>query len=244
MTTPVSPDPISMEDINLELDLFTPSANLELKNDFYQISQNSGGVALMYHNLSMTANNATTAKVAIYDPYNANANMTMSNWYNYTRDAEVVMTYSVQNNGTGYAIQVTVVILDMNGTNVGTIFFGTVQNNTTSSGTSTGPQALTSVGSSGYKIELNQVDIIGIPPGNPVNVVTVNFAVTASDTDGVGAATTRTTTNPGAYSQYGNYIGPPPPPNPPPPFPPTVIVDTSGGLIAINKRTTVSIVIS
>ena len=66
MTTPVSPDPISMEDINLELDLFTPSANLELKNDFYQISQNSGGVALMYHNLSMATNNTTTAKVAMH----------------------------------------------------------------------------------------------------------------------------------------------------------------------------------
>ena len=240
MTTPVLGD-ISMEDINLELDLFAPAANLELKNDFYQISQNTGGVALMYHNLSMATGNATTAKVAIYDPYNANANMTMSNWYNYTRDAQVVMTYSVQNNGTGYTIQVGVGILDMNGTNVGTIFSGQVANNTTSSGTSVGPPALTTIGSSGYKIELAQVDILGMPPGSSV---TVSFSVTASDTDGVGAGTTRSTTNPGNYTQDGPYAGPPPPPPPLPPFTPTVIVDTSGGLIAINKRTTVSIVIS
>ena len=240
MPTPPNGE-ISMEDINLELDLFTPSANLELKNDFYQISQNTGGVALMYHNLSMTANNATTAKVAIYDPYNANANMTMSNWYNYTRDAQVVMTYSVQNNGTGYTIQVGVGILDMNGTNVGTIFFGQVANNTTSSGTSTGPAALGTIGSAGYKIELAQVDILGMPPGSSK---TVSFSVTASDTDGVGAGTTRTTTNPANYTQDGPYAGPPPPPPPLPPFSPTIIVDTSGGNIAINKRTTVSIVIS
>ena len=244
MTTPSSGE-ISMEDINLELDLFTPAANLELKNDFYQISQNTGGVALMYHNLSMATNNATTARVAIYNPYNANQNMTMSNWYNYTRDAEVVMTYSVQvASSVGYNVDVSVGIVDMNGTNVGTIFSGIVNNNTTSSGTSTGPPALTTIGSAGYKIELAQVDIIGIPPSNPVTTVTVNFSVTASDTDGVGAGTTRTTTNPGAYSQNGLYTGPPPDPPPSPPFFPTVIVDTSGGLIAINKRTTVSIVIS
>ena len=245
MPTPPNGE-ISMEDINLELDFTTPGpgANLDLKNDFYLTSQNSGGAALMYHNLSMATNNATTAKVAIYDPYNANANMTISNWYNYTRNAEVVMTYSVQNNGTGYNILVGVGILDMNGDNVGTIFFGVVNNNTTESGTSLGPSALGTIGSAGYKIELAQVDILGIPPSNPVTTVTVNFSVTASDTDGVGAGTTRTTTNPGAYSQDGNYTGPPPPPPPSPPFTPAVIVDTSGGLIAINKRTTVSIVIT
>jgi len=235
MTTPSNGD-ISMEDINLELDLFTPAANLELKNDFYQISQNTGGVALMYHNLNMATGNATTAKVAIYDPYNANANMTMSNWYNYTRDAQVVMTYSVQvASSVGYNVQVAVGILDSTGTNVGTIFSGVVQNNTTSSGTSTGPAALTNIGSSGYRIELAQVDILGMPPSTSK---TVSFSVTASDTDGVGGGTTRTTTNPGNYTQAT------PPPFPTPPFTPTVIVDTSGGLIAINKRTTVSIVIS
>lgn len=242
MTTPGSGE-ISMDDINVELDFTTPGpgANLDLKNDFYLTSQNSGGSALMYHNLNMATGNATTARVAIYNPYNANANMTMSNWYNYTRDAQVVMTYSVQNNGTGYDIQVGVGILDMNGTNVGTIFSGVVNNNTTSSGTSVGPSALTTIGSSGYKIELAQVDVQGMPPGSSV---TVSFSVTASDTDGVGAGTTRSTTNPGNYTQQGPYIGPPPPPPPLPPFTPTVIVDTSGGLIAINKRTTVSIVIS
>jgi len=230
-----------MDDINTELDLFTPAANLDLKADFYNTANTGGGNGLMYHNLSMATGNATTAKVAIYDPYNANANMTMSNWYNYTRDAEVVMTYSVQNNGTGYTIQVGVGILDMNGTNVGTIFFGQVANNTTSSGTSVGPPALTIIGSAGYKIQLDTVGILGMPPGSSV---TVSFSVTASDTDGVGAGTTRTTTNPANYTQNGPYAGPPPPPPPLPPFTPTVIVDTSGGLIAINKRTTVSIVIS
>ena len=114
-------------------------------------------------------------------------------------------------------------------------------NSTTSSGTSVGPPALTTIGSAGYKIELAQVDILGMPPGSSK---TVSFSVTASDTDGVGAGTTRTTTNPANYTQDGPYAGPPPAPPPLPPFSPTIIVDTSGGEIAINKRTTVSIVIS
>lgn len=58
-----------MSEINTELDLILPVLNLELKNDFYQISQNSGGAGLMYHNLSMASGNSTTAKNAIYDPY-------------------------------------------------------------------------------------------------------------------------------------------------------------------------------
>ena len=235
MPTPPNGE-ISMEDINLELDLFTPSSNLDLKNDFYLTSQNSGGAALMYHNLSMATNNATTAKVAIYDPYNANANMTISNWYNYTRDAEVVMTYSIENNGTGDDFTITVAIIDSTGANVGIIFSGVVQNNTTESGTSVGPSALGTIGSAGYKIIIDQFDFF-LAPGTSN---TATFTITASDTDGVGAATTRTVITPAAFTQ--SYI-PPAPPGPP--FPTnTVIVNTSGGEIAINKRTTVSIVIT
>ena len=101
MTTP-NTGAISMNDINLELDLFTPSANLDLKADFYNTANTGGGNGLMYHNLNMASGNATSAKVAIYDPLTANANMTMSNWYNYTRDIGMVMTYLITNNTNCY----------------------------------------------------------------------------------------------------------------------------------------------
>jgi hypothetical protein len=251
MTLPISGQ-ISMEDINIELDLILPQVNLELKGDFYNLANTGGGTGLMYHNLNMDNNNTTSAKVAIYDPLTANSNMSMSNWYNYTRDIGMVMTYLITNNSS-YNVTINLVIWDQNDTSVGTIFNGVII-----TGTNTGTQTvdtglLTITGgagiSSGYRVAIQDVTFSPgpnpIPPPPPV-IPSSTFSVTitvdsASDTDGVGAGTTRTTYGPFTYSETQNQ---PPAPSPPTPFTASKAVDTSGGLIYVNKRTTVSITIS
>jgi hypothetical protein len=252
MTTPNTPDAISMVDINSELDLLTPAINIDLKADLYNTANAGGGVGLMYHNLNMATNNTTTAKVAIYDPLTANADMTMSNWYNYTRNTGMVMTYLITNSSP-YNVNFDLVIWDQNDTSQGTIFSGliTTGSNTGTQTVNTGLLTITGGGgiSSGYRIAIQDVTFSPgpnpVPPAPPV-IPSNTFAVTitvdsASDTDGVGAGTTRTTYGPFSYSETQNQ---PPAPSPPTPFTPSKAVDTSGSLIFVNKRTTVSITIS
>ena len=251
MTTP-NTGAISMTAINSELDLLTPAINIDLKADLYNTANTGGGVGLMYHNLNMATNNTTTAKVAIYDPLTANADMTMSNWYNYTRNIGMVMTYLITNSSP-YNVNFDLVIWDQNDTAQGTIFTGAI-----AGGTNTGTQTvdtglLTITGgagiSSGYRIAIQNVTFSpgpNPPPPAPPVLPSNTFAVTitvdsASDTDGVGAGTTRTTYGPFSYSETQNQ---PPAPSPPTPFTASKAVDTSGSLIFVNKRTTVSITIS
>jgi len=238
MTTPNTPDPISMEDINFELDLLTPATNIDLKADLYNTANSGGGLGLMYHNLNMDTNNTTSAKVAIYDPLTANANMTISNWYNYTRNIGMVMTYLITNSSS-YNVTIDLVIWDTNNNTQGTIFFGTVNasSNTGTQTVDTGLLSLSGVMSSGYRVVVQTVDFQ--PGPGPGQTFSVSLSVaSASDTDGVGAGTTRTTYSLGSYSQSGL----PTPPSPA--YTPTVAVDTSGGLIFVNKRTSVSITIT
>jgi hypothetical protein len=237
MTTPASGE-ISMIDINTELDLLTPAINIDLKADLYNTANTGGGTGLMYHNLNMDNNNTTSAKVAIYDPLTANANMSISNWYNYTRDIGMVMTYLITNNSS-YNVLINVGIWDTNDTNQGTIFNGNVNanSNTGTQTLDTGLTTLFSNMSSGYRIAVQDVQFQ--PPPGPGQTFSVSLSTdSASDTDGVGAGTTRTTYSLGSYSQSG----PPAPPSPP--YTPTKSVDSSGGLIFVNKRTTFEITIT
>ena len=237
MTTPNSGD-ISMVDINTELDLLTPAINIDLKADLYNVANTGGGLGLMYHNLNMDTNNTTTAKVAIYDPLTANANMAMSNWYNYTRNIGMVMTYLITNSSS-YGVLMDLVIWDTGNNTQGTIFMGNVaaSSNTGTQTVDTGLLSLSGVMSSGYRVVVENVTFQ--PPPGPGQTFSVSLSVaSASDTDGVGAGTTRTTYTLPGYSESG-------PPSPPPtPYTATVAVDTSGNLIYVNKRTTVSITIS
>jgi len=234
MTTPSSGD-IKMTEINTELDLYTPAQNISMAG-FYGIAPNTGGSALMFHNLSMAPGNSTTAKVAIWDNYNAGTNYAITNWYNYTRDVDVVMTYDITNNS-AYTVNFNVGIWDMNDANVGTVFNGILNPTDNPTGTSTGPLALTIVGSSGYRITIQDIQFVPGPPPPPGTTYSVNITInSASDTDGVGGGTTRTTYGPFSYSETSG--------NPPTPFTPSKAVDTSGNLIAINKRTSVTITIS
>jgi hypothetical protein len=239
MTTPAS-GAISMIDINSELDLLTPAINIDLKADLYNTANTGGGTGLMYHNLNMASNNTTSAKNAIYDPLTANANMPISNWYNYTRNTGMVMTYLITNSSS-YDVNIDLNIWDTNDNARGTIFTGliTAGFNTGTQTVDTGLLTITGVMASGYRIAVQNVTFAS-PPG-PGQTFSVSLAVTsASDTDGVGAGTTRATYSLGSYSESGPTF----PPTPPTPYTATKAVDTSGSLIYVNKRTTVSITIT
>jgi hypothetical protein len=186
----------------------------------------------------MDTNNTTSAKVAIYDPLTANANMAMSNWYNYTRNIGMVMTYLITNSSS-YDVTIDLVIWDTNNSPQGTIFNGLVNasSNTGTQTVDTGLLSLSGVMSSGYRVVVQNVGFQPLPGFGQTFSVSLSVA-SASDTDGVGAGTTRTTYALGSYSDSG----PPLPPSPA--YTPTVAVDTSGGLIFVNKRTSVSITIS
>ena len=242
MTTPNTPDPISMEDINIELDLILASFPVELKADLYNTANTGGGVGLMYHNLNMDTNNTTSAKVAIYDPLTANANMAMSNWYNYTRDIGMVMTYLITNNSS-YDVNIDLVIWDQNDTPQGTIYNNTLSasSNTGTQTVDTGLKTITGGGgiSSGYRVAVQNVTFVNPPAPGQTFSVSLSVA-SASDTDGVGAGTTRTTYSLGSYSESGPTF----PPTPPTPYTAAKATDTSGSLIFVNKRTTISITIT
>ena len=235
---------ISMIDINSELDLLTPATNIDLKADLYNTANTGGGTGLMYHNLNMASGNATSAKVAIYDPLNANANMSMSNWYNYLRDCGMVMTYLITNNSS-YDVFIDLVIWDQNNTSQGTIYNNPKVDANSNTGTqtvNTGLLAITGGGgiSSGYRVAVQNVTFQPGPgPGQTFSVAL--GTPSASDTDGVGAGTTRTTYALGSYTEDGPTF-PPTPPSPP--YTATKAVDASGSLIPVNKRTTITITIT
>jgi len=233
---------ISMIDINSELDLLNPATNIDLKADLYNVANTGGGTGLMYHNLNIASNNTTSAKVAIYDPLTANANMSISNWYNYARDIGMVMTYLITNNSS-YDVNIGLVIWDTNDSSQGTIFNGTV-NASSNTGTQTvNTGLLTQSGQmpSGYRVAVDNVQFPTPPGAGQTFSVSLSVA-SASDTDGVGAGTTRTIGySLGSYTEDGPNFPPPPPPTP---YTPAKATDTSGNLIYVNKRTTISITIT
>ena len=235
MTTPASGE-ISITNIVTELDYANLPTPIGLKAALYNTANTGGGQGLMYHNLNMASGNATSAKAAIYDPLTADSNMSMSNWYNYTRDINMVTTYTVTNNSAN-VLNLDVIIVDSSNINKASVFNGLLTGGGgTSTGTASGPLTITDI-SSGYRIRIENVDFQPAPAPFPPpgQTFSVSFTITSSDTDGVGASTTRTVNTPGTYTVVGGT---------PNPFTATNIVDTSGSPIPCNKRTTVTITLS
>jgi hypothetical protein len=215
----------------------------------YNTANTGGNSGLMYHNLNMATGNATTAKNAIWDNYNAGTNEALSNWYNYDQNIGLVITFLITNSS-AYNVNFNLAIWNSTNANVGTIY----NTPTINSGTNTGTQTvqtgcLSSTVTAGYRIAIQDITFSpGPPPINPPPPIrpsvtyTVNVTVnSASDTDGVGAGTTRTTYGPWTYSETQNQ---PPAPSPPTPWNPVVAADSGGSTIYNNKRTTISITIS
>lgn len=221
-----------MSQVATEIGFSTPY----LMSDLYATANTAGGGGLMYHNLNMAPGNATSAKSAIWDQYNALSNEALTNWYNYSQDIGMVMTYKVTNNS-AYNVNISIVLWDTSNITQGTIFNGTV-NATSNTGTVTTNTGLLSQNmTGGYRVA---IDSVTFSPGpGPGQTYTVSLSVaSASDTDGVGASTTRTTYGIGGYSESG------PPAPPPTPYTATKACDTSGNPIPCNKRTTIEITIN
>lgn len=246
MSTPTT-GAILFSEVRDELGQSNPAA----MSSFYNTANQAGSTGLMYHNLNMASGNATTAKVAIFDKYNVTQNYALTNWYNYSQNPSMVMTYYIDNQS-AYGIDLDVQIVDSSNTPQGTIYSSPGVNSTIpSGGTAAGTVSTGCVPtnvSTGYRIYIQSVSFnpapTVTPPGPPFSVTfSATVAVSAaSDTDGVGAGTTRTT--------YGSYLReqsdsiPPAPPIPPiDPFP-AIAVDDGGSLIPNNKRTTIEITIT
>jgi hypothetical protein len=207
-------------------------------SDMYAVAAAGGANGLMYHNLNMAPGNATTAKVAIYDPYNALANEKLTNWYNYFQDIGMVMTYTITNNSI-YDVNIDVQLWDSTDTPRGLIFSSVVNANTSTGATTvnTGLFSQDANITSGYRVAVQNVTFQ--PGPGPGQTFSVSLAATsASDTDGVGAGTTRTTYVLGGYTESG------PPAPPPTAYVSTKVTDNGGSLIPCNKRTTFLITIT
>jgi len=243
MATPSS-GAILFSEVRDELGQSDPAA----MSSFYNTANQAGSTGLMYHNLNMASGNATTAKVAIYDNYDVTQNYALTNWYNYAQAPSMVMTYYIDNQSP-YGLDLDVQIVDSSNTAQGTIYSSPGINSTIpSGGTAAGTVATGCVPSNvptGYRIFIQSVNFnpspFVMPPGPPFSQTfsTTATVSSASDTDGVGAGTTRTTYGP--YLREASATIPPSPPIPDiNPFP-AIAVDSGGSLIPNNKRTTITI---
>jgi hypothetical protein len=229
MPTPAS-GAIAMSDVQTEVGF---SGRVEM-SDFFALSLVGGAAGLMYHNVNMSPGNATTAKVAIYDPNNANQNMSLDNWYNYNQEPNIVLNFDIINNVGSGDINFELYIVDPD-TSPPT-FYAFVPNYTGSLAPSisasetnfdTGVSVTNFPG--GYQIGVEaSYQPSTPPPPNPPEIITADVFGAASDTDGVGPGTMRRGLGPAFTTST--------------PLGQTVIVDgnTPSGRfeILINKRTT------
>ena len=228
MTTPASGQ-ITMSDVKAEVNFGNPVK----MSDLYGLALISGAGGLMYHNLNMSPGNATTAKVAIYDPNNANQNRSLDNWYNYNQTPNIVLNFDINNNvGTG-DINFELFIVDPDTSPITFYTFspnytGSLASATSVSETNFDTGVPVTNFNSGYQIGVSATySPYPPPPLAPGPTITASAVGAASDTDGVGPGTMRR----GLASTFNLA-----------PLAQTVIVDgnTPSGRfeILINKRTT------
>ena len=197
MTTPVSPNPISMDDVSTEIGGATESMN-----NFYTLSL-GGGLGLgMYHNLTMGPGNNLTYKTAIYDPKSIGStgeNLKLENFYNYNQNPNGIFDIDLLNNaGTDVNCQF---FLGPTGltTSAGlTPFFTAVL--PAGGGTGGATNFDSGVGMTGtnfpdgvYNIYMtaDSVPPFPPPPPPPPPPPTISATGSASDTDNVGAGLVR-----------------------------------------------------
>ena len=214
--------------------------------DMYGLANEPGAGGLMYHNAwSMGINNDMSAKTAIRDPGNANADMLTSNWYNYYQDIAMKINYQFTNNS-DWGVYIHISIWDENGDHVDDIFTGVVPGKGTILGPTTMETILTTQHHSlagGYRIAVQDVYFSPLP-GLDENCAVILSVQQLADTDGAGQGTNRTSYNIGSFSDSGPTSPPAPPPPATVPYTPTMAIDCSGNPIPWNKRTHFHIFIS
>ena len=242
MTTPVFGNPISMEDVSLEIGGGVPGVVPNM-NNFYTISL-GGGLGLgMYHNLTMGPGNNLTYKTAIYDPKSLGStgeNMKLGNYYNYNQTPNGIFDINLTNNNTQWGVNYQ-------------FFLGPT-------GLSTAPGAPFLSGflaaGGGNRNETNFDSGVAMTSGNfpdgvyniymtadspppppfppPPPATTITATGSASDTDNVGAGLVRVINTGAINFDYNNPL----------PFLPIVQGNIPGGAgtgIFLNKRTTFSL---
>lgn len=227
---------ISLGDIKTEFGYASASLT-----EFYDISAVSGGGGLMFHNVYGVTNTTHSYGIgpsnnqdaaAIYTTYNTGNDLRVSLWYNYYQIPELVYTvnlYHIGTPGTDPAVQFNLWLMDENGAQWLNLFSGSLNPGDTfnyANYAATTKMVSSSYGGYTFQIE----NLVAIGPGS------INCYVSAADSDGLGPAQNRDTYAPG-IQPFTNGTSPQT-------F--TCCDDTtsSGNLIRINKRTTLTITIS
>jgi hypothetical protein len=225
MPTPSPGNPISMNDVYLETNLTRSMDN------FFDVANIGGGGGLMYHNLSMGPGASQSAKVAVFDRFNAGTDMNLSAWYNYTQDADMHFTYNFLNNNTENNVDVNLFFDDGTLTAPVPVVSFTVPNNggTQNAEINTGLPANTTFPGGLYIIVAN-ISATFVGPGRPPGGGVSGNVADAFDTDGVGPGTFRQGNAPPGFDAFNpiNFF---------------IIAEgnISGASIYNNKRTTLDV---
>ena len=221
--------PLYFSAINSELNFAGTTQNkmsLLYSSSLYTASAYTDTNCLMYHNIAMGGGTSFTAKTAIYDNLIAGSNMSFKNWGSYNKDPNMVVTFTINNNTAAYNIIGNIYIYD--GTNDWLFYaFSTNFGGAPDTQTDYNTGLPTNKPNAKYWIKIDATAFYF--GGSPSPGVTGNIT-TASDSDGVGGGTTRTTSAPSNFDENN-------------PLPLQIIVggDNIGTGIALNKRTTFTV---
>lgn len=145
---------------------------------------------LMYHNLTMGVNDNQTARVAIYDNYNASTNFNLGNWASYNSDPNIILSWTITNNNIENVINGQLYISDTAGNLTSFYNYSVGIGGGTDNQTDFNTGISVSTLNTKYLIAMDaQANYIGPPP--PPGAGVTNNTVSAQDTDGVGGGTAR-----------------------------------------------------
>lgn len=224
---PIAATNIAMGDVATELNIAISDVNL--KTTLFAVSNTAGArTSGSFHNLDMGQSNNLLFSSAIYTPY-VGTNQNLGNWAYYAHDAYIVLDFELINSSAADAVDVSIYLSQSSGG------LGTLVYSTSVPAGNTDSQASFQTSVTGYSTAYSSwsgvyfIDMIASPnPGGTMRFMSAS----ASDTDGVGAGTTRTTytdTNgPWDFFSFGNFSK-------------NLIAETSGVGIPWNKRTSFTV---